>query len=85
VRIFSRPSGDFWFVADTELVIHGSTEPGATVTIGNHHVQLQPDGTFHFRVPLSDKLLQYVMTATAADEESSITILKKFFQESSES
>ncbi|NET71973.1 MAG: DUF4912 domain-containing protein, partial [Sphaerospermopsis sp. SIO1G2] len=85
VRIFSRPSGDLWFVADTELVIHGSTEPGATVTIGGSQIQLQPDGTFHLRVPFSENLLQYMMTATTADGESSITILKKFFQENSSS
>jgi phosphate transport system substrate-binding protein len=85
IRIFSRPGTDFWFVADTELVIHGSTEPGATVTIGDHKIQLHSDGTFHLRVPFSDKLFNYLMTATAADGEHSITILKKFFQESSES
>ncbi|MFM2064503.1 MAG: hypothetical protein RLZZ507_4174 [Cyanobacteriota bacterium] len=84
IRIFNRPGTDFWFVADTELVIHGSTEPGATVTIGDHRVKLQSDGTFHLRVPFSDRLFNYLMTATAADGEHSITILKKFFQESSE-
>ncbi|TAF04995.1 MAG: DUF4912 domain-containing protein [Nostocales cyanobacterium] len=84
VRIFNRPGANFWFVADTELVIHGSTEPGATVTIGGHKIKLKPDGTFHFRVPFSDSLLNYLMTATTADGEDSITILKKFFQESSE-
>lgn len=85
VRIFSRPGTDFWFVADTELVIHGSTEPGATVTIGGHKIKLQPDGTFHLRVPFSDKLLNYLITASAANGENSITILKKFFHETSES
>ncbi|MBD2293595.1 substrate-binding domain-containing protein [Anabaena sphaerica FACHB-251] len=84
VRIFNRPGTDFWFVADTELVIHGSTEPGATVTIGDHRIKLESDGTFHLRVPFSDRLFNYLMTATAADGEHSITILKKFFQESSE-
>ncbi|QYX33932.1 substrate-binding domain-containing protein [Sphaerospermopsis torques-reginae] len=85
IRIFSRPGTDFWFVADTELVIHGSTEPGATVTIDGHKIQLHSDGTFHLRVPFSDRLFNYLMTATTDDGEHSITILKKFFQESSES
>ncbi|TAE54838.1 MAG: DUF4912 domain-containing protein [Nostocales cyanobacterium] len=84
VRIFSRPSGEFWFVADTELIIHGSTEPGATVTIGGNQIKLQPDGTFRLRVPFSENLLEYMMTATTADGESSISIVKKFFQENSE-
>ncbi|MFM5981811.1 MAG: substrate-binding domain-containing protein [Sphaerospermopsis kisseleviana] len=85
IRIFSRPGKDFWFVADTELVIHGSTEPGATVTIDGHKIKLHSDGTFHLRVPFSDKLFNYLMKATTDDGEQSITILKKFFQESSES
>jgi phosphate transport system substrate-binding protein len=84
VRIFNRPSRDFWFIADTELIIHGSTEPGATVTIGEHKIKLHSDGTFHLRLPFSDSLLNYLITATTADGENSITIMKKFFQESSE-
>ncbi|MEA5577288.1 substrate-binding domain-containing protein [Anabaena sp. UHCC 0451] len=84
VRIFNRPGTDFWFIADTELVIHGSTEPGANVTVAGHRIKVQSDGTFHLRVPFSDRLLNYLMTATTADGEHSITILKKFFQETSE-
>ncbi|MBK1990054.1 DUF4912 domain-containing protein [Sphaerospermopsis aphanizomenoides BCCUSP55] len=85
IRIFNRPSGDFWFVTDTELVIHGSTEPGATVTIDGHEIKIQPDGTFNFRVPFSKNLLEYLMTATAAGGEQTLTILKKFSQENLES
>lgn len=82
VRIFNRPGTEFWFVADTELIIHGSTEPGATVTMAGHRIKLQSDGTFNVRIPFSDSLLSYFMTATTSDGENSITILKKFFQES---
>ncbi|MEA5553618.1 substrate-binding domain-containing protein [Anabaena cylindrica UHCC 0172] len=85
VRIFQRPSADFWFVADTELVIHGATEPGATVTIDGHIIKPKSDGTFQFRVPFSDRLLNYLLTATAINGEQSRTIHKKFSQESSES
>ena len=84
IRIFNPPSEDFWFVTDTELVIHGSTEPGAKVTIDGHEIEIQPDGTFNFRVPFSNSLLQYLMTATAARGEQTITILKKFSQENPE-
>jgi phosphate transport system substrate-binding protein len=84
IRIFNRPSEDFWFVTDTELVIHGSTEPGAKVSIDGHEIEIQPDGTFNFRVPFSNSLLQYLMTATAARGEQTITILKKFSQENPE-
>jgi phosphate transport system substrate-binding protein len=84
IRIFNRPSEDFWFVTDTELVIHGSTEPGAKVTIDGHEIEIQPNGTFNFRVPFSKSLLQYLMTATAARGGQTITILKKFSQENPE-
>ncbi|MEO3707413.1 hypothetical protein [Trichormus azollae] len=63
IQIFSSPSEDFWFVTDTDdikLVIYGSTEPGAKVTIDGHEIKIQSDGTFNFRVPLSDNLLQYL-------------------------
>ncbi len=81
IRIFNCPSEDFWFVIDTELVIHGSTEPGAKVTIDGHEIKIQSDGTFNFHVPFSNSLLQCLMTATAASGEQTITILKKFLQE----
>ncbi|OCQ90111.1 hypothetical protein BCD64_19480 [Nostoc sp. MBR 210] len=81
VRIFSRPQRDFWFVADAELIIHGATEPNATVNIAGNPIALKPDGTFHLRVPFSENLIDYIMTAVAADGEKSKTIHKKFSQE----
>ncbi|BBD61324.1 putative phosphate transport system substrate-binding protein [Nostoc sp. HK-01] len=81
VRIFSRPQRDFWFVADAELIIHGATEPNATVNIAGNPIALKPDGTFHLRVPFSENLIDYLMTAVAADGEKSKTIHKKFSQE----
>jgi phosphate transport system substrate-binding protein len=85
VRVFSRSSADFWFVTDTELVIQGATEPGTTVTINGNNIKLKSDGTFHFRVPFSDNLLNYLITATSANGGQRRTISKKFSQENSES
>ncbi|MBD2629274.1 substrate-binding domain-containing protein [Trichormus variabilis] len=85
VRVFSRSSADFWFVTDTELVIQGATEPGTTVTINGNSIKLKSDGTFHFRVPFSDNLLNYLITATSAKGGQQRTISKKFSQESSDS
>ncbi|AFZ24353.1 ABC-type phosphate transport system, periplasmic component [Cylindrospermum stagnale PCC 7417] len=85
VRIFSRPRTDFWFVADTELIIHGATEIDAKVTIGGHPIKLKPDGTFHLRIPFSDKLIDYLITASAANGEQTKTIHKKYSQETSDS
>ncbi len=84
VRVFSRPYPDFWFVADAEIIIHGATEPDATVNIGGHAIKLKPDGTFHLRIPFSDNLLEYLMTATSATGEQTRTIHKKFSQDNLE-
>ncbi|MDZ8087940.1 MAG: DUF4912 domain-containing protein [Nostoc sp. DedQUE12b] len=84
VRVFSRPHGDFWFVADAELIIHGATQPNTNVNIGGHPIKVKPDGTFHLRLPFSDGLMDYLITV-AADGESTRTIHKKFSQETSES
>ncbi|WP_017655652.1 DUF4912 domain-containing protein [Fortiea contorta] len=84
VRVFNRQHADFWFVADAELIIHGATEPNATVTIGEHPVKLKSDGTFHLRVPFSDNLIEYLMTAATADGKHTQIIHKKFSQETPE-
>ncbi|NDJ24658.1 DUF4912 domain-containing protein [Nostoc sp. B(2019)] len=84
VRVFSRPHGDSWFVADAELIIHGATEPNTTVTLGGHTIKIKPDGTFHLRIPFSDGLIDYLMTV-ASDGEPTRTIHKKFSQETSNS
>ncbi|MBD2205105.1 DUF4912 domain-containing protein [Calothrix sp. FACHB-1219] len=83
VRVFSRPYPDFWFVADAEIIIHGATEPDATVNIAGHPIKLKPDGTFHFRIPYSDSLIEYLMTATSANGQTR-SIHKKFSQENPE-
>jgi phosphate transport system substrate-binding protein len=84
VRVFSRPQPDFWFVADAELIIHGATEPNATVNIAGNPISLKPDGTFHLRVPFSEDIIDYMITAVAANGENSKTIHKKFSQEVAE-
>ena len=85
VRIFSRPSTDFWFVVDAELVFHGTTEEGANVTIDGQKVKVNPDGTFKLTVPFVNNLVDYQMTAISANKEHTKTIDKKFFQEQQES
>ncbi|MDH6060559.1 DUF4912 domain-containing protein [Chrysosporum bergii ANA360D] len=78
ICVFSRPQTDFWFLTDTELIIHGSTEPGATVNISGKPINIKPDGTFHLRLPFSTNSIDYMITATAANGEQSTTIQKKF-------
>jgi len=48
------PAPGFWFRVHTDLVIHGATEPDATVTIGGRPIPLRADGTFSCRLSLPD-------------------------------
>lgn len=81
VRVFSRPQTEFWFVADAELIIHGATQPNATVTTGGNTIKLKPDGTFHLRIPLFDNDIEYLLTAVAANGQEVKTIGKKLSQD----
>ncbi|MFB2770844.1 substrate-binding domain-containing protein [Pelatocladus sp. BLCC-F211] len=83
-RVFSRPEKDFWFIADAELIIHGATEPGSSVAVAGHAIKLKPDGTFHLRIPFTDSLIDYVMTATNANGQQAKTIRMHFSQENPE-
>jgi phosphate transport system substrate-binding protein len=81
VRIFSRPTTNFWVIVDTELVLHGATEEGANISINGQKVKVNPDGTFKLTVPFVDNLVDYQITATSANIEHTKTIDKRFFQE----
>lgn len=56
--IFLRPlpgrERGFWFKVNAELIIYGSTEADARVTIAGRPIKLRPDGTFSFRFSLPD-------------------------------
>ncbi|KOP26278.1 hypothetical protein AMR41_11300 [Hapalosiphon sp. MRB220] len=83
-RVFNRPEKDFWFIADAELIIHGATEPGSNVAVAGHDIKLKPDGTFHLRIPFTDSLIDYIMTATNANGQQAKTIRMHFSQENPE-
>ncbi len=84
VRVFSRPHKDFWFEADAELIIHGATEPGSIVTIDGHNIKVKQDGTFHLRIPFTESLINYLITAVAPDSEQAKTIHMQFSQKERE-
>ena len=44
----------FWLVANCELIVYGSTEPTAKVTVQGLPVKLRDDGTFSLRFSLPD-------------------------------
>ncbi|MEB3177502.1 MAG: DUF4912 domain-containing protein, partial [Nostocaceae cyanobacterium] len=58
---------------NAELILHGSTEPGATLTIGGRTVKLSEDGSFRVRIPFPNGSLEYpIMTVSADGEQASI-------------
>lgn len=48
------PPPGYWFKVNAELIIYGSTERDARVTIAGRPVALRPDGSFSFRFALPD-------------------------------
>ncbi len=58
----------FWFNVNAELIIYGSTERDATVTIGGRKIKLRPDGSFSYRFALPDGRYDLPVVAVSADE-----------------
>jgi hypothetical protein len=48
------PPSSFWFKVNAELILYGSTERDARVTIAGRPVALRSDGSFSFRFALPD-------------------------------
>lgn len=65
VRPASAPPG-FWFKVNAEVILYGSTERNARVTIGGRPVQLRDDGSFSFRFALPDGEFQLPVVAVSA-------------------
>jgi hypothetical protein len=57
---------DFWLKADTEIIIHGATEPDADLTVQGKHVPLAADGSFTLRFYLKDGQTHYPIEATSS-------------------
>lgn len=58
---------NFWFKVNAELIIYGSTEPDAQVTLGGKPVRLREDGSFSFRFSLPDGDYELPAQAVKAD------------------
>ena len=54
VPVSPAPPPGFWFKVNAELIIYGSTERDAKVTIAGRPVALRADGSFSFRFALPD-------------------------------
>jgi hypothetical protein len=68
----------FWFNVNAELIIYGSTEPDAKVTIGDRQIKLRPDGSFSFRFALPDGEYSLPAAAHSADGEETRQARLKF-------
>jgi ABC-type phosphate transport system substrate-binding protein len=71
----------FWLVADAELIVHGATEPDATVMIAGQPIKLSPDGTFRFQMLFPDGQIDFPILAIAADGEQNRAIHLRFNRE----
>jgi len=58
---------DFWLQVNAELIVHGATQPEATVTFAGVPISLRPDGSFSFRFALPDGQYELPVVAVAAD------------------
>ncbi len=58
---------EFHFELDAELIVYGTTEPNARVTLQGEPVQLRPDGTFTVRFSLPDS--RQIIPAVAASPD----------------
>jgi hypothetical protein len=57
----------FWFRVNAELIIYGSTEPDARVSIAGRPIRLRSDGSFSYRFALPDGAYELPVIAIARD------------------
>ncbi|ABX08015.1 DUF4912 domain-containing protein [Prochlorococcus marinus] len=68
----------FWLVADAELIVYGSTDPSAKLTIGGEEVPLAADGTFRLQVPFRDGSQNYLIQAEDSTRTQKRNVEMKF-------
>ncbi len=66
---------DFNFEVETELIVHGVTEPDAHVTLRGEPVHLRSDGTFAVRFTLPDRRHVLPVVASSGDGVEQHTIV----------
>ncbi len=72
----SHLESKFHFHIDAELIVYGTTEPHATVTLQGEPVTLRNDGTFtvRFRLPDSRQIIPAVASSADGTEERTIVL-----------
>ena len=68
--------GNFHFEIDAELIVYGTTEPNAHVTLQGEPVHLRSDGTFtvRFSLPDSRQIIPAVASSGDGVEERTIVL-----------
>jgi hypothetical protein len=66
---------NFRFHIDTELIVHGVTQPDAHVTLRGEPVRLRPDGSFAVRFSLPDHRHVLPVVANSGDGAEQRTIV----------
>ena len=64
----------FWCRINTDLVIHGATEPKSTVHIQGHPVPIRRDGTFSLRLTLPEGSQTLTVEVTSPDGRQTKTL-----------
>jgi hypothetical protein len=72
---FLRQSRGFAFTVDAELIIYGTTQPNAHVTLAGEPVKIRPDGTFTIRQGMPDKRQVLPVVANSGDGVEQRTIV----------
>ncbi len=69
-------SRHFHFEIDAELIVYGTTEPNAKVTLQGEPVKLRPDGSFSVRFSLPDnrQIIPAVASSPDGVEERTIVL-----------
>lgn len=57
----------FWLEVGCDVIVYGSTEPGAKVTLQGREIQLSPDGRFHARFVFPDGVIDLPVKAVNED------------------
>jgi len=68
----------FWCRVNTDVVIHGATEPKSTVTVQGHPVEVRKDGTFGLRLTLPEGSQTVGIEVTSPDGRRSQAMMPVF-------
>lgn len=60
-------SNRFQFEVDAHMIVHGSTDPLASVSVGGEPVHVEPDGTFVLKMDLPDRRQVLPVIASSRD------------------